>query len=530
MQSSIINSSSRIRSSSFRLSTLLSTVNCRLWTDSGPSSYVLTRWLFLRLLGVVYFTAFLSLWTQVAGLIGRQGILPAHTLLEAVAKDFGPERYRLFPTWAWLNSGDSFLRFLAAGGVTLSALVILGIGTGPVLLVLWSFYLSLVTIGRDFLAFQWDALLLEAGFLSIFFAPWQFFAPHWKALSRFSCESPPSTPALWLWRWLLFRLTFLSGMVKLWSGDPVWRHLTALSFHYETQPLPTPIAWYARQLPGWFQKLSVAGVFALELGVPFLIFAPRRLRFVGAGLMCSLQMLIAVTGNYAFFNLLTVALCLLLLDDAFLRRFLPREMLARLMEAKKQRKYPRFHRSLIGALAVFILCISAAQLAEQFTRGRNMPRLAMEILRWFAPFQTVNSYGLFAVMTTSRPEIIVEGSQDGQSWLEYEFKYKPGDVKRASRWVAPHQPRLDWQMWFAALGNYQENPWFVKFMVRLLEGSPEVLALLSKNPFPNAPPRYVRALLYDYHFTDFATRKATGNWWRRELKRLYFPVASLRDD
>ena len=482
------------------------------------------------MLGVVYFIAFLSLWSQIAGLIGAHGILPAHTLLEAVGKSFGAERYRLFPTLAWLDSSDGFLKFLAGSGAALSVLVILGVSTGPILLLLWLFYLSSVTTGRDFMAFQWDALLLEAGFLSIFFAPWQFLEPHWKTPGRFFSASPPSTTLLWLLRWLLFRLTFMSGVVKLWSGDPTWRHLTALNFHYETQPLPTPIAWYAHQLPRWFQKLSVAGVFFLELAVPFLIFAPRRPRLVAAGLMCSLQFLLALTGNYAFFNLLTVALCLLLLDDRFLRRFVPRPMVGRLLEAMKQRKYPRFHRRLTAALAVFIVGISAVQLTEQFTRGRNILRPAIEVLRWLAPFQIVNSYGLFAVMTTSRPEIIVEGSQDGQTWLEYEFKYKPGDVKRAPLLVAPHQPRLDWQMWFAALGNYQENPWFVNFMVRLLEGSPEVLALLEKNPFPSAPPRYVRALVYNYHFTDFATRRATGTWWRREFRGTYFPVASLRDD
>ncbi len=491
-------------------------------------SHLLTRWLFLRLLGVVYFFAFLSLSTQIAGLVGRHGISPAGTFLQAVQENIGAEGYRIFPTLAWLNSSDSGLEFLAGGGALLSWLVILGIAPGPVLLILWLFYLSLVSVGRDFMSFQWDILLLEAGFLSIFLAPWRFWAPYWGDPPKFSTSSPPSPTILWLLRWLLFRLTFSSGAVKLLSGDPTWRDLTALNFHYETQPLPTPIAWYMNRLSEWFQEVSVGYVFVTELLVPFLIFAPRRLRVAAAALISFFQLLIALTGNYAFFNLLTVVLCLLLLDDAFLRAFFPERIARRLMGSIKQTGKARSNRFLIATLAFSIISASGLQMAGMFLGGRRLPKSATQILAWLAPFHIVNGYGLFAVMTTSRPEIVVEGSQNGETWLEYEFKYKPGDLKRPPPWVAPRQPRLDWQMWFAALGDYNGSPWFVNFMARLLEGSPEVLALLRRNPFPAAPPRYVRALLYDYHFTDFATRSASGNWWRRELKGPYFPVASLR--
>jgi len=485
-------------------------------------SYILVRWLFLRSLGVIYLMAFLSLRAQIIGLIGQDGILPASSFLQALQKSMGSERYWFFPTLAWFNADDAFLRFLGSAGVFFSFLVILDVLTAPALAVLWILYLSLVVVSQDFLSFQWDALLLETGFLAIFFAPIQIL----PGLSR---QTPPSPTVLWLLRWLLFRLMFGSGVVKLASGDATWRNLTALSFHYETQPLPTPISWYMHQLPGGFQKVSVVVMFAIELLVPFLIFTPRRLRFVAAGLIAFLQVGIFLTGNYTFFNLLALALCLILLDDTLLGRFFPRPWGAQMVALGAQGRKPFYKRFLVAALAGMILGVSGLHVAGMFMRRKNLPGPALQVLARLEPFRIVNSYGLFAVMTTSRPEIIVEGSYDGETWLEYEFKYKPGDVKRAPRWVAPHQPRLDWQMWFAALGNYSHNPWFVNFLVRLLQGSPEVLALLGKNPFPDAPPRYVRALLYDYHFTDFATLRAEGAWWRRELKGWYFPVASLRE-
>jgi hypothetical protein len=337
-----------------------------------------------------------------------------------------------------------------------------------------------------------------------------------------------SSTILWLLRWLLFRLMFASGVVKLVSGDETWRNLTALTYHYETQPLPTLMGWYAHQLPEWFQKISVVGMFAIELVIPFLIFAPRRLRFVACAAFFALQLLIIATGNYCFFNLLTIALCILLLDDACLRRFIPKRVVARFNAPQPLTANLRYRNVCVAALTTVVLLVSGIQMAALFFKRVNLPIPAQRILSWAAPFRTINSYGLFAVMTTSRPEIIVEGSVDGQTWVEYAFKWKAGDLRRAPSWVAPHQPRLDWQMWFAALGNYQSNPWFVNFMVRLLQGSPTVLALLETNPFPDSPPRYVQAVVYDYHFTDFATQRADGTWWRREWQREYCPVLSLR--
>jgi predicted DCC family thiol-disulfide oxidoreductase YuxK len=479
-----------------------------------PPTFFLSRWIFLRLLGLVYFFAFLSLSSQITGLVGKDGILPFTDLLGIIrSSSLGLERYWYFPTLAWLNSSDAFLRFLTLGGIFLSLLVILRLATVPALIILWVFYLSLVTAGQDFLAFQWDELLLETGFLAIFFAPIGL---------RPVISKPPPRLFRWLLWFLLFRLMFSSGAVKLLSGDPSWRHLTALKFHYETQPLPTPMAWFMHLLPGWFHEASVAVAFFIELAVPFLIFAPRRARFLAGSLLIFLQGLIALTGNYAYFNLLTLALCVLLFDDAALARLFPRRWVDRLPKPAGRTKASPLRRVLLPLVGCLLLVAGCLEIAEMFAREKT-PRAALVLLESLQPLHVVNSYGLFAVMTTSRQEIIIEGSDDAVTWRAYEFKYKPGDLRRPPPWVEPFQPRLDWQMWFAALGSYRNNPWFVHFMLRLLEGSPEVLALLGGNPFPHAPPRYIRALLYDYHFTDWSTKHAEGNWWRRELRELYFP-------
>ena len=494
--------------------------------NPAPSSYVLSRWIFLRLLGLVYLIAFLSLRGQVVGLIGAHGILPVSNFLQALQRNFGSESYRLFPTLAWISSSDAALKLLCSMGALFGLLVMLGLATGPALVLGWACYLSLVTVGQDFLSFQWDILLLEVGFLAIFLAPWRPLEPPWR-----SGTSRVSTTIVWLERWLLFRLMVLSGAVKLLSNDPTWRDHTALGYHYWTQPLPTPVAWYAAQLPDWFQRISVVGVFASELGVPFLIFTPQRFRRVGAGLTVGFQLLIALTGNYCFFNLLTIVLCILLLDDSFFSQWLPTQFVNRLTEGAGSVKHASLFaldgKVIRAALAVLILVISSSEMLGTFKQGGAVPGFARQLVSWQAPFDLANTYGLFAVMTTSRSEIVVEGSNDGQIWQAYDFQYKPGDVARRPPWVAPYQPRLDWQMWFAALGNYQENPWFSNFMIRLLQGTPEVTALLASNPFPNVPPRYVRAVAYDYHFTNFNLRRATGDWWQRERKALYFPEVSL---
>ncbi len=496
-------------------------------------SYDLTRWLFLRLLAVIYLIAFLSLHVQMLGLIGTRGVLPVSDFLQAVRESLGSQSYWSFPTLAWISPGDTILRVLSVGGILASLVALAGLVPLLAFATLWLLYLSLVIAGQDFLSFQWDILLLETGFLGIFFSP---------------RRAPPSRTVLWLLRFLLFRLMFSSGAGKLASGDLTWRTLTALNYHYETQCLPTPLAWYMHQLPGWFQKVSSGFTLGTEILVPFLIFTPRRLRFTAAVLLIVLQVLIMLTGNYAFFNWLPIALCLLLFDDALFQTWRTLQRAASRLVSTLGRRSPdtsvqgsrvspqqagepapqarrALPRLVSILLAAALLPAGAIQVARMFWTLDWIPSPAARVLGHLTQLHVVGNYGLFTVMTTSRPEIVVEGSNDGQTWREYEFKYKPGDLKRRPPIVAPHQPRLDWQMWFAALGDYRGNPWFVNLMVRLLEGSPEVLALLERNPFPTAPPRYIRAARYDYHFTR---NRTDGAWWRREFKDLYFPVASLK--
>ncbi len=470
--------------------------------------YSFARDLFLKILALIYLAAFVSFWVQADGLIGSQGILPIKSFLELVSRQWGEMRYAALPTLCWINSSDAFLHFLCGAGVFLSIVLIFGIAPAPILFFLWLLYLSLVNAGQDFMEFQWDSLLLEAGFLAIFLAPLRLKPKFWD-------DSPPSRIALWLFRWLLFRLIFSSGFVKLASGDPVWRNLTALTYHYETQPLPTWIGWLVHQWPTSFQKFSCGFVFVSELGIPFLLFGPRPFRIFSAGMLIFFQILILLTGNYCFFNLLTLALCFLVMEDSSQPESPGGRSLA----------WPSWAAAPVFAL---ILLISGNQMMRLVGFRVRWPKPVSAVLLSVSAFRTVNSYGLFAVMTTSRPEIIVEGSKDGMRWETYEFKWKPGDLKRAPQFVIPHQPRLDWQMWFAALGNYHRNPWFMNFLTQLLEGSPPVLKLLKNNPFPDVPPRYIRATVYDYHFTNRATLRREGTWWRRTPRGLYCPVLRQR--
>jgi predicted DCC family thiol-disulfide oxidoreductase YuxK len=496
-----------------------------LWGGNlGPYSFIISRWVFLRLLGIIYFVAFFSFSTQILGLVGSNGILPADIFLGSIKINLGWKAYVELPTLAWINYGDAFLRFIPFCGMLLSLFLIVGLLSFPVLIGLWLLYLSLVNIGQDFMSFQWDVLLLETGLLAIFVAPMAMF-------ERITGGSSPSKIALWLLRFLLFRLMFSSGIGKIVSGDPAWRDFTALAYHYYTQPLPTPIAWYMYQLPLWFQKVSVGFMYFVEIVVPFFIFAPRRLRFFAGIMLILLQLLIMLTGNYTFFNLLTIALCILLFDDSFFRAILPRKFksLAVSHQAYDKSGSGFSLRELVAILLfVAVFSLGCIQVGKAVVGYRGMPRIFQNVIRWVSPYRIVNSYGLFTVMTTSRPELIVEGSNNGIDWYAYEFKYKPGDLKRPLPWIAPLQPRLDWQMWFAALGSYRANPWFTNFMLQVLEGSPEVLDLLERNPFPERPPKYLRASVYEYSFTNPETRKKTGDIWSRKLKGLYLPVLTLQ--
>lgn len=432
-------------------------------TRIEPTRFDAVQWIFVRVLAFVYIMAFGSLAPQVSGLLGAQGILPAQDLLANMQRA-GAIRFVAIPSIFWISHDDTTLTGIAWCGMVLAAMLfVTGFKRGRferfILAMLFVLYLSFSAIGQDFLSFQWDSLLIETGFLAIF-------------LGR-------NRIIPWMFRWLCFRLFFLSGAVKLLSGDPTWRNLSALSFHFYTQPLPTVLAWYVDKLPSEVLQVCTWMTLAIELVIPFLIFLPRRIRLMGAGWMIALQILIFLTGNYGFFNVLTLGLLLFVLDDQALRRTFPTHI-----EERFGKTASFLERRITATVAAVVLFLGLAHFWVTFEGSAPQPIEAA--LRYTGPLEIVNTYGLFAVMTTERREIVLEGSPDGNRWETYEFRYKPGAIHVAPRWVAPLQPRLDWQMWFAALSNYQSNPWFVNFVVRLLEGSTPVENLLATNPFPRA--------------------------------------------
>jgi len=494
-----------------------------LWgSDVRPPTYFSARDLFVRALGSIYLIAFVSLWLQIDGLIGEQGILPAGQHLQLAREQLGSDAFFFLPTLCWFGSSNAFLHFLCGAGAVLSILLMTGLAPVLSLALLFLLYLSLTIAGQTFLSFQWDILLLETGFLALFFAPWQ-----WRM--KIGSATCFSRVGFLLLKLLLFKLMLMSGVVKLTSGDDSWWNLTALDYHYWTQPLPTVIGWWADQHPEWFKKFSVAFCLVVEIIVPFFIWAPRRLRHIAAGLLIFLQLAIAATGNYCFFNLLTIALCLLLFDDTLLKRMVGRDS----VEPRGSNAFGSTESRPTNIAAIIVLIITlpinAMLIFSAFKPNVEWPRPIATVAGYLESFHIVNGYGLFRVMTKTRPEIVIEGSANGTEWLPYEFRWKPGDVDRPPPWVAPHQPRLDWQMWFAALGTYRHNPWFVSLLERLLRNAPNVTRLLARNPFPDAPPQYVRAKLFEYHFASAEEHRATGAWWKREERGDYLPPVSLEN-
>jgi hypothetical protein len=433
-------------------------------------TFRLTETLFLKLLGLIYLIAFASLWLQIVGLVGENGIAPAADTLIAMHGDYGWRAYLDVPSLFWFVKSDWALKSICAFGCVAAIVMLSGYWVRSAALCAYVFYLSIVTIGQPFTAFQWDALLLESGFLAIFAG---------------SSLLPIA------YRFLLFRLMVESGLAKLFSNDLNWRNLHALRYHFLTQPLPTPLGYYFAHFPEWLlDSLTLATLF-IELVVPFLLFAPsRRIRQVAVALLAALQIVIGLTGNYAFFNLLTLALCLWGLDDEYLSFLKPFSV----------RVHPN---SYLNAPVAALLTLSVLQIFDLQPSFIN-------------PFEIVNPYGLFAVMTTSRIELIVEGSNDGLNWKPYSFRYKPGDISRGLPVVAPYQPRLDWQMWFAALGRPDQNPWVRSLVYRLLAGQTEVLELLEPPPFPK-PPRQIRIEAYSYTFTPRHPRFSSPIWQRTHL-------------
>ena len=468
-----------------------------------PHRFQLTEFLFLRLLGITYAFAFGSLGSQILGLVGSRGILHAVATMQAMHQALGRNAYWDVPTLLWLNMSDQALSWCCGLGVFFGLLLAVNFMTRLSAALCFVLFLSIASVGQPFTLFQWDALLLEAGFLAIFSGiPW----------------------LVWVYRFLVFRLMFESGMVKLLSGDPNWENLHALRFHFMTQPLPNPVAWYVHHFQPWLLDSLTGWTLVIELVAPFLLFMPRRIRHFGAWFMIALQLCIALTGNYAYFNLLTLALLILAFDDQsfrwaakWLKWLRPGLQLAVLTRFKALRIVAT------GVLCV-VIYLGALQILSLFAPV-SANRFSAPFA-WTGPFEIVNTYGLFAVMTTTRPEIVFEGSDDQATWQEYELPYKPGDVHRGLPVIAPLQPRLDWQLWFAALSSERQDPWVAALALRLLQGEPLVTRLFSKVPF-QTPPRYIRAQRYLYTFTTPQERAQTGNVWNRTLLGPYLPALSV---
>lgn len=447
---------------------------------------MISQWLFLKLLSLTYFFAFFSLHGQVMGLFGSHGIASIKDSSEHL------KRQKVWiPSFFLYRASDSFIKGTTIAGIILSVLAFLGVVPVIPLIILWGLYLSFYTLGYPFLSFQWDALLIETGFAAIFFA----------------MQSPPPL-MLHIWMWvLLFRLMLTSGLVKWFSGCPNWHAFRAMLFHFETQPLPNLGGYIAHHLSWLTGKFGVAAVLFFEGPAVFLLLGTPEMRLIGAFLQLFLQFMIIITGNYAFFNLLTIALIATVIDD----KYLPFDVSVQAFPS-----YFDIPLTIIGACMVLLNIIL---LLKQFLKIPYFTRILNALRRW----GILNTYGLFAVMTTIRDEVIVEGTMDGLEWKEYHFKYKPGLLNGGISQIAPLQPRLDWQMWFIALGNWRQDSWFTAFIIRLLEPSKEVLALLAHDPFGGKPPISIRAKRYRYHFTTFEEWRKTGNYWKREFVGMFLP-------
>ncbi len=511
--------------------------------QAGASDRLLPRWIFLRALGLIYFSAFFALIFQVRGLIGPDGILPAGEYLAVVGGQFGPSRFWFAPTLLWFSTSNHMLTTICWAGIIGSLLLVANLWPRATLLVCFVCYLSFVAAAQDFAGYQSDGMLLEAGFIALFFAPKGL----WPRLGR---SSPPSRASLFLLQWEWFRIYFESGVVKLASGDLEWRHFTAMDQYYQNGPLPTWIGWYVQHLPHWFQAFTTGATLVLELGLVFMLFLPRRWRVVCFFIVTAWQIPVILTANYTFLNYLVLALGFLLLDDRVILRFTParwkpalllpsaREQTApqvtpqpRTVEAsspqRSLRPLPAFRLALTSVMLIWIFYVTTAQLILMFVPRLPLPTSPVAALE---PFRIANRYGLFAVMTRGRYEVEFQGSNDGVNWTAYPFRYKPQALNKRPGIYAPYQPRLDWNLWFASLGAWRQNIFVVSTEERLLAGAPDVLALFAGNPFPQGPPKEVRAVLWQYWFTSLAEKRATGDWWRRQWLGLYAPVLEREPD
>ena len=456
------------------------------------AEFNVTADLLIRGIALCGLFAFLSLWWQLDGLIGPEGVLPAESFFDALAGTYGIERFWLLPTVFWLDASPVALHAACALGTFATFTAMLGRWRCVASVTAYVCYLSLLAAGQVFLSYQWDIFLIECFVIAAVLAR----APGF---------------GVWLARLALFRFMFLSGFVKLASGDPTWADGSALSFHFETQPLPTALAWYAHHLPGSILEWAVWITFVIELALPFCIFLPRNARLVAAGGFVLFELLILATGNYNFFNILTIVLCLALLDDRWTKPIL------RGVATTSGHRVSR----------TIAVCVMALGILVTFQSVLRLPAPIATLTEAASPLRLANPYGLFAVMTTRRDELVVEGSMDGTTWVPYVFPFKPGNVAASPRWATPHQPRLDWQMWFAALTTPERAPWIYDFAFALLEARPDVLELVA-DPFDGARPKFVRIVRHRYRFSTYQEKASTGDWWVRGAATTWLPPAQLR--
>jgi hypothetical protein len=505
-------------------------------SERGASGRLLPRWLFLRALGLIYYSAFFSLIFQIRGLIGPHGILPANEYLQAVAEQYGRVGYWYAPTLLWFSSGSHMLTGICWAGMIASLLLVLNLWPRGMLVACFVCFLSFVSAAQEFSGYQSDGMLLEAGFIALFFAP-AGFRPGWGE------ANPPSRASLFLLVWECFRIYFESGVAKIMGGDPQWRNFTALDEYYQNGPLPTWIGWYMQHLPHWFHAATAFFTLALELALVWAMFLPRRVRIACFLVVTVWQIGIILSANYTFLNYLVLALGFLLLDDNFLLRFLPQRWKENFLAKKEAPPLPppsreRSWRTVLRAQAgplklavtsVLLTWIFYATLAELMWMFKPLP-LPTTPVTALEPFRVANRYGLFGRMTPARYEIEFQGSDDGQTWLVYPFRFKPQDPAKAPGIYAPYQPRFDWNLWFASLGSWRQEPIVVRTEQSLLRGDSEVLLLFAGNPFPHSAPKQVRAVIWQYWFTTPAEKRSQGLWWRRQQLGLYAPTLEREAD
>ena len=509
-------------------------------TEKRPG-HLWSRWIFLRALGLIYLSAFYSLLFQIKGLIGPNGILPAADYLQAMHAALELRSYWSAPSLLWFGAGNGALMTLCWVGLIASLLLTLNLWPRASLLICFVCFVSFVSVARDFSGYQSDGMLLEAGFIALFFAP-AGLRPGWGA------ENLPSRASLFLLQWEWFRIYFESGVAKIASGDPAWQQFTAMDDYYQNGPLPTWIGWYVQHLPHWFHASATVYTLVTELLIVWMLFLPRRFRIVCFFIVTPFEISIIATANYTFLNYLVLLLGVLLLDDRFLEWILPSRLRALIrgespmavpgatdampaelragVGAEWRERLTPLRRAFAGLCLGLVFYSTTALLLWMFVPGLPLPQAPVQALE---PFRIANSYGLFAVMTHERYEIEFQGSPDGKTWIAYPFRYKPQAINEAPGIYAPYQPRFEWNLWFASLGPWQQSRFVVWAEERLLKNEPDVLALFANNPFAS-PPREVRTVIYQYWFTDMRTKRETGNWWRRQELRQYAPALEREAD